>query len=71
MEKVLVDRPELFVGTMVSKLLTFALGRGIEPSDAPAIRKILLEAEKDDFRFHSVIQFITQSQPFQYRKTRP
>ena len=56
---------------MVSKLLTFALGRGIEPSDAPAIRKILLEAEKDDFRFHSVIQFITQSQPFQYRKTRP
>jgi hypothetical protein len=71
LEKVLVDRPELFVGTMVSKLLTFALGRGIEPSDAPAIRKILLEAEKDDFRFHSVIQFITQSQPFQYRKTRP
>ena len=71
LEKVLVDRPELFVGTMVSKLLTFALGRGIESSDAPAIRKILLEAEKDDFRFHSVIQSITQSQPFQYRKTRP
>ena len=42
----------VFVGTMV-QTLTFALGRGIEPSDAPAIRKILLEAEKmtfDSFR---------------------
>lgn len=71
LEEVLVNRPELFVGTLISKLLTFALGRGMEPSDAPAIRGILREAEKDDFRFHAVILSTVQSDPFLYRKTRP
>ena len=32
----LLKRPELFVGTLTEKLLTFALGRGVEPYDAPA-----------------------------------
>jgi len=66
-----VNRPELFVGTLISKLLTFALGRGMEPSDAPAIRGILREAEKDDFRFQAVILSTVHSEPFLYRKTRP
>ena len=41
LEQALLDRPELFVRTLTEKLLTFALGRGVEYYDAPAIRKIV------------------------------
>ncbi|MGZ8940848.1 MAG: DUF1585 domain-containing protein, partial [Limisphaerales bacterium] len=60
-----------FVGTLAEKLLTFALGRGIETYDAPAVRKIVRESEGDDFRFSSVIINIVQSTPFQMRKSSP
>jgi len=69
LEEALLDRPDLFVGTLAEKMLTFALGRGIESYDAPAIRQILREAKKDDFKMHSVILAVVNSQPFQKRKT--
>mgnify|MGYP003715728961 FL=1 len=62
-----MSRPELFAGTMTEKLLTFALGRGIGYYDAPAIRKIVREAEPDGYRFVSLILGIVRSQPFQMR----
>jgi hypothetical protein len=71
LEEALLDRPELFVGTLAEKMLTFALGRGIESFDAPAIRQIIREAKEDDFRMHSVILAVVNSQPFQKRKTLP
>jgi hypothetical protein len=71
LERALLRRPELFVGTFAEKLLTFALGRGIEPHDAPAIRKIVRDAEADEFRFSSVILAVVNSTPFQMRKTSP
>ena len=40
-------RPELFVGTLTEKLLTFALGRGVEYYDAPAVRKIVRDGPGD------------------------
>ena len=43
-KQALLRRPELFVGTLTEKLLTFALGRGVEHYDAPAVRKIVREA---------------------------
>jgi hypothetical protein len=49
--------------------LTFALGRGIEYYDAPAVRTIVRDAEKDGYRFSSVILGIVKSTPFQLRKT--
>ena len=67
LEDGLLARPELFVGTLTEKLLTFALGRGIEPHDAPAIRKIVHHAEETDYQFSSIILGITQSTPFQMR----
>ena len=67
LEQGLLSRPEVFVGTMTQKLLTYALGRGIEPSDAPAIRQILRDAEADGYRFSSLIIGITRSTPFQMR----
>ena len=54
LEQALLDRPELFVRTLTEKLLTFALGRGVEYYDAPAIRKIVAAARDDNYRFSQV-----------------
>jgi cytochrome c5 len=69
LEAGLLSRPELFAGTLVEKLLTFALGRGIEYYDAPAVRKIVRDAGTDGYRFSSIILGIVKSTPFQLRKT--
>ena len=49
------------------KLLIFALGRGVEAYDAPAVRKIIAEAHDNDYRFSSMILGIVKSVPFQMR----
>ncbi|MBL9126266.1 MAG: DUF1592 domain-containing protein, partial [Verrucomicrobiales bacterium] len=69
LEDALAKRPDLFVGTLVEKLLVFALGRGLTASDAPAVRAIVREAEADDYRFSSIISGIVRSTPFTHRKT--
>ena len=71
LEEALLKRPDLFVGTFAEKLLTFALGRGMEPYDAPAVRKIIRETEGDDFKFSSVILAVVNSRPFTMRITAP
>jgi hypothetical protein len=67
LEEGLLKRPELFVGTLTEKLLTFALGRGVEYYDAPAVRRIVRDAGKDGYRFSSLILGIVTSAPFQMR----
>jgi hypothetical protein len=69
LEESLLRRPELFVGTLSEKLLTFALGRGVEPSDAPAIRQIVREAQAKDFRLSAVVVALVQSTPFTMRSS--
>jgi hypothetical protein len=69
LKKFLLSRPEPFLTTVTGKLLTYALGRGIEDYDAPAIRKILMAARSDDYRFSSVILGIVRSTPFQMRNS--
>jgi hypothetical protein len=64
LEQALLKRPDLFVGTLTEKLLTFALGRGIEPADAPAVREIVRQAAKKNFRFSEIIVNIVASPPF-------
>ena len=68
LEDSLLARPELFAATLTENLLTFALGRGVEYYDAPAVRKIGRDAEKDDYRFSSLILGIVKSVPFQMRR---
>ncbi|HKQ40421.1 MAG TPA: DUF1592 domain-containing protein [Verrucomicrobiae bacterium] len=68
LERGLLDRPEVFVSTLTEKLLIFALGRGIEYYDGPAIRNIVRDAQKNDYRFSSIIVGIVQSTPFTMRK---
>jgi len=70
LERALTARPEIFSGVLTEKLLTYALGRGVETSDAPAVRQILSEAEQNDYRFSSVILGITRSEPFRKRRAR-
>jgi hypothetical protein len=67
LEQALLDRPELFVRTLTEKLMTFALGRGVEYYDAPAVRKIVLAARDDDYRFSRLVLGIVQSTPFRMR----
>jgi len=68
LEHGLLQRPELFAATLSEKLLIFALGRGLEPYDTPAIREIVRRAQPDQFRFSSLILGIVNSTPFQMRK---
>ena len=57
----LLRRPELFVGTLTEKLLTYGLGRGLEYYDAPAVRAIVRNAQAQDYRFSSlVLGIVTQ-----------
>jgi Protein of unknown function (DUF1585) len=51
------------------KLLTYALGRGLEYYDAPAVRKIRVEAARNDYKFSSVALAVVNSLPFQMRRT--
>lgn len=67
LEEHLLKRPELFVGTLTEKLLTFALGRGVEPFDGPAVRNVVRSAKAADYRFSSLIEGIVTSTPFQMR----
>ena len=68
LEAGLLKHPDLFVSALTEKLLTFALGRGVEPSDAPAVRKIVRDAQAKDFRFSSVVLGVVESVPFTMRR---
>ncbi|HEV8541265.1 MAG TPA: DUF1592 domain-containing protein [Verrucomicrobiae bacterium] len=68
LQRALLSRPEIFVSTLTEKLLTFALGRGIETFDAPAVRKIVRDAETDHFRFSSLVVAVAKSTPFTMRR---
>ena len=66
----LLGQEERFAETVTEKLLTYALGRGVEYYDAPAVREITRVAESSDYRWSSVILGIVESTPFQMRRSR-
>ncbi len=68
LEDALLKRPELFVNALTEKLLAFALGRGLESYDAPAVRAIVREAQARDYRFSAIVLGIVSSRPFTMRK---
>jgi hypothetical protein len=69
LESALLDRPAIFARTLAEKLLIYALGRDVASADAPAVRRIVAQAQAEDFRFSSLITGIVQSVPFTMRKT--
>jgi Protein of unknown function (DUF1585) len=56
------------VPTLTEKMLTYALGRGLEYSDMPAVRAIVRDAAKNDYRVSALIVGIVQSPPFRMRR---
>ena len=66
---VLVDRSEQFVEAMTERLMTFALGREVTYRDMPLVRRIVREAEHDDFTFASLVSSIVKSDPFRMRES--
>jgi hypothetical protein len=70
LRQMLVSRPETFVGVMTEKLLTYALGRGVEYYDMPTVRKIVRDAGANDYRFSSLILGVVKSTPFEMKTSR-
>ncbi len=68
LRQALMKHPEQFAGTVTEKLLTYALGRGLEYYDMPVVRSIVHDTARNDYRFSSLIAGIVKSTPFQMRK---
>jgi mono/diheme cytochrome c family protein len=68
LRKALMRRPEQFVQTLTEKLMTYGLGRSVEYYDMPAVRQIVRDTARDNYRFSSIIMGIVRSAPFQMRK---
>ena len=65
----LLAHPERFVTTVTEKLLTYAVGRGVEHYDAPAVRAITRAAAGDGYRLTTLILGVVESPPFRMRST--
>jgi hypothetical protein len=61
-------RQDDFILTVVEKLLTYALGRGVSYTDAPTMRELVRRTEKDQHRLSALIMAIVESTPFQMRR---
>jgi hypothetical protein len=68
LRKVLLSHPDQFVRTLTGKMLTYALGRGLEFYDMPTVRAITRDAAKQNYRASSLISGIVKSRPFQMRR---
>jgi len=67
---ILLSRRDLFVENFIERLLTYALGRGVEQYDRPIIRKIARETVPDDYRWSSIILSIVKTKSFQMIQSR-
>ena len=68
LKALLLAQSPKFVDCLTEKLLTYSLGRGLEPYDRPAVKKIDLQVEEKDYRFSALINGIIDSAPFQMRR---
>jgi mono/diheme cytochrome c family protein len=67
----LLRDPETFVRTLTEKLMTYAVGRGLTGTDMPAVRTVVRDSAREQYRFSSVILEIVRSVPFQMRMKAP
>ena len=67
LRQAIAGRPNAFVTVVTEKMLTYALGRGLEPGDMPVVRKIVAKAAQNDYRLSSIVLGIVESAPFQMR----
>ena len=69
LRQALLARSDQFVTTITEKLLTYALGRGVEYQDAPAVRAIIRRTAPDGYRLSALIVALAESTPFQMRRS--
>lgn len=69
LRQALLKNPNVYVGTVTEKLMTYALGRGLGFADASAVRGVVRSAASEDFRLSALILGIVESAPFQYRRS--
>ncbi len=69
-EALLRQGEDELVRTIAEKLLTYALGRGVNYLDAPTVRQLVRDAARDDYRWSSLLLGIVRSAPFQQRIVR-
>ena len=69
LREALLRDPNQFVTSVTEKLLTYALGRGVEHTDAPAVRTIVRDAARNGYRWSSVLLGVVKSTPFQMRRS--
>ena len=69
LKEALLAHPDRFVTTVTEKLLTYAIGRGVEYYDAPAVRAITREAAPNNYRLTTLILGVVKSTPFRMRST--
>lgn len=67
LRRALLAEPDQFVQALTEKLMTFALGRGVEYYDMPTVRAIVRRAADNGYRFESIVRGIVHSVPFQMR----
>jgi mono/diheme cytochrome c family protein len=63
----ILSRPDAFATVLTERIMTYALGRGVEPSDMPVVRSIVRKAGQSNYRLASIVQTIVESTPFQMR----
>ena len=68
LRRAIVERSDLFVQNLTEKLLTYALGRGLEHYDMPTVRSIARSGAAVDIRFSTLVLGIVKSVPFQMRR---
>ena len=71
LQQAILGRPDAFVTVVTEKMLTYALGRGLEPADMPVVRRIVKKAAQNDYRLSTVVLGIVESAPFQMRTKLP
>ena len=69
LRKALLGHPGQFTGTLTEKLLTYALGRGLEYYDMPVVRSIARDASRNNYRFSAIVMGIVKSEPFEMKKS--
>lgn len=69
LESALLANPDVFVGTLTEKLLTYGLGRGVDYHDAAAVRAIVRATRAANYRFSALLTALVQSDPFQMRRS--
>jgi mono/diheme cytochrome c family protein len=67
LREAILSRPDAFVTVITERMLTYALGRGLEPSDMPVVRRIVKKAAQNEYRLSSIVMGIIESAPFQMR----